>query len=146
MSPQRARSHTGVGLLLLTLVCLFSSSILAQTRGDYHDYESQDDTDQLPPLPDHSTTCPPRPEPGDLVCNDYLHTDEDVYGWFTCMELVHKASISFDGLLALNPTLDEDCSNIQPLSWYCVEACKLTAQPTHTHVFSMTIAHHETGN
>ncbi|KAB5517286.1 hypothetical protein GE09DRAFT_1262512 [Coniochaeta sp. 2T2.1] len=57
--------------------------------------------------------------PGDLVCRFWYPTYSDV-NYYTCTELSKKFSLDLDFFFTLNPTVLRDCSNIQPVTEYCV--------------------------
>ncbi|OIW29673.1 hypothetical protein CONLIGDRAFT_338708 [Coniochaeta ligniaria NRRL 30616] len=59
------------------------------------------------------------PDPGDLVCRFWYPTDSDA-NCYTCTELSNTFGIDLDFFFTLNPTVLRDCSNIQPLTEYCV--------------------------
>jgi hypothetical protein len=66
------------------------------------------------------------PQPGDLVCRFWVPTYSDV-NCYTCTELSKKFRIDLDFFFTLNPTVLRDCSNIQPLTEYCVAGCEFAS-------------------
>lgn len=63
------------------------------------------------------------PQPGDINCRGWGRTYDDA-GYYTCTELSYNWGISLAWFFQTNPTLLPDCSNIEPNTFYCVEACR----------------------
>lgn len=61
--------------------------------------------------------------PGDINCRLPGRTF-DVVNYYSCANLAETYSINLDHFFTLNPTLEPDCSNIQPNTEYCVRGCK----------------------
>jgi hypothetical protein len=62
-------------------------------------------------------------KPGDINCRAWMGTWDDV-NYFTCKRMADSWGLSIAGFFKMNPTLKTDCSNIQPNTQYCVQACK----------------------
>lgn len=62
-------------------------------------------------------------KPGELNCRAWARTHDEV-NYYTCTEICNKYEITTDYFFSLNPTLETDCSNIQPRSRYCYDGCK----------------------
>ena len=63
-------------------------------------------------------------KPGELNCRAWARTYDPV-NQHTCKDIYTKYQITSDYFFWLNPTLETDCSNIQPKSRYCYDGCKL---------------------
>lgn len=63
-------------------------------------------------------------QPGDINCR-YSATTSATVNYYTCTQTATKYGITVDDFFTLNPTLELDCSNIQPKTEYCVDGCKL---------------------
>lgn len=61
--------------------------------------------------------------PGELNCRAWGKTYDQV-NYYTCTEICNKYQITTGYFFSLNPTLNNDCSNIQPKSKYCIDGCK----------------------
>ena len=70
------------------------------------------------------TTVDTEIQPGDVNCR-YSATTSATVNYYTCTQMATKYGITVDGFFTLNPTLELDCSNIQPKTEYCVDGCKL---------------------
>ncbi|KAH6619420.1 hypothetical protein B0J18DRAFT_492231 [Chaetomium sp. MPI-SDFR-AT-0129] len=57
---------------------------------------------------------------GEVNCRYSATTGNDV-NYYTCTQLATKFGVSIDLFFTLNPTLERDCSNIQPNTEYCVD-------------------------
>lgn len=62
-------------------------------------------------------------QPGDINCRGWGRTYDDA-GYDTCTELSNNWGISLAWFFQINPTLLADCSNIEPNTFYCIDACK----------------------
>lgn len=79
---------------------------------------------KLPPMPNQAAEFGDDwPQQGDLVCEFWFPTGEDV-NQYTCREFADKIDLTINEFLFLNPTLKPDCSNIKPYTWYCMDGCK----------------------
>lgn len=63
-------------------------------------------------------------QPGDINCR-YSATTSATVNYYTCTQMATKYGITIDVFFTLNPTLELDCSNIQPKTEYCVDGCEL---------------------
>jgi hypothetical protein len=74
---------------------------------------------------------PSRPaiQPGEINCR-YKYTTSDAVNHHTCTELADKFGTSRERFFVLNAVLKPDCSNIQPLTEYCVIGCKFSTWAT----------------
>ncbi|OAL54647.1 hypothetical protein IQ07DRAFT_628421 [Pyrenochaeta sp. DS3sAY3a] len=59
-------------------------------------------------------------KPGELNCRAWGYTYNEV-NYYTCTEICNMYEITTDYFFSLNPTLETDCSNIQPKSEYCID-------------------------
>ncbi|KAH6623892.1 hypothetical protein F5144DRAFT_374761 [Chaetomium tenue] len=66
------------------------------------------------------TTADKKIQPGDVNCR-YSATTGATVNYHTCAQLATKYGTAFDHFFTLNPTLELDCSNIQPKTEYCVD-------------------------
>jgi hypothetical protein len=60
---------------------------------------------------------------GDIVCRYDTKTRSSV-NYYTCKELADFYGRTVEEFFFLNPSLNKDCSNIQPNTTYCVEGCE----------------------
>lgn len=86
-----------------------------------------------PKTPKHSrstlvTTADKKIQPGDVNCR-YSSTTSATVNYDTCTQMATKYGTAVDHFFMLNPTLELDCSNIQPKTEYCVDGCQLP--PSH---------------
>ncbi|KAK1989604.1 hypothetical protein LX36DRAFT_648975 [Colletotrichum falcatum] len=58
-------------------------------------------------------------KPGEVNCRYASQTGRDV-NYYTCTQLAEKYEISVEKFFLINPTLEPDCSNIEPNTEYCV--------------------------
>lgn len=58
-----------------------------------------------------------------INCRMWTHTLDNV-GPATCRQIADKYTIPLDRFLAINPDIDERCSNIQPYTEYCAAGCR----------------------
>lgn len=70
------------------------------------------------------TTAASNIQPGDINCR-YSATTKATVGCCTCAQMATKYGIAVETFFTLNPTLERNCSNIQPKTEYCVAGCKL---------------------
>jgi hypothetical protein len=61
--------------------------------------------------------------PGDINCRFWFDTNESV-NYYTCTTIANIFEITTEEFFALNPELKHDCSNVMPLTTYCVDGCK----------------------
>jgi len=61
--------------------------------------------------------------PGEINCRAWFDTGKDV-NYYTCTQISNMFQISTDEFFKLNPEIKADCSNIKPLTTYCVDGCK----------------------
>ena len=73
-------------------------------------------------------------KPGELNCQAWARTHEHV-NYYTCTEICDKYQIMTDYFFWLNPTLNTDCSDVQPRSRYCYDGCKSSV----THSFEQDL-------
>ncbi|KAK1959916.1 hypothetical protein LY78DRAFT_619323, partial [Colletotrichum sublineola] len=59
-------------------------------------------------------------EPGEINCHYASRTGSNV-NYYTCTQLAEKYEISVEEFFLINPTLEPDCSNIEPRTEYCVD-------------------------
>ncbi|KAH8698048.1 hypothetical protein GQ44DRAFT_744344 [Phaeosphaeriaceae sp. PMI808] len=57
--------------------------------------------------------------PGEINCRSWVDTDEDV-NYYTCTAIADRFQITNEKFFMLNPEIKADCSNIVPLTTYCV--------------------------
>ncbi|KAL7624110.1 hypothetical protein AAE478_005667 [Parahypoxylon ruwenzoriense] len=57
---------------------------------------------------------------GEIVCRYHGKTGATV-NYYSCMELADRYDTLLDDFFMLNPEIDEDCTNIQPNTEYCVK-------------------------
>jgi hypothetical protein len=67
-------------------------------------------------------------DPGDVHCRRPSRTSDSV-NYYTCYAMAEMNRISPDLFFTLNPTLNLDCSNIEPDTEYCVDGCESTKPP-----------------
>ncbi|CAA9966660.1 hypothetical protein PTMSG1_10019 [Pyrenophora teres f. maculata] len=58
--------------------------------------------------------------PGEINCRSWFDTGKSV-NYYTCTQISNMFEISTDQFFALNPEIKADCSNIMPLTTYCVD-------------------------
>lgn len=63
------------------------------------------------------------PKPGDVMCIKEVGAGKDV-NYYTCTAMANEYSITVEEFFALNPSVKKDCSNMEPMGWYCIEGCK----------------------
>lgn len=69
---------------------------------------------------------PPTPEVGELVCRSN-GTSGAVVNYYSCKEMADYYELSIEQFFMINPVLEEDCSNIEPNTDYCVSGCTCCA-------------------
>jgi hypothetical protein len=62
---------------------------------------------------------------GEVNCRSTAPTTDQV-NYYTCSLLAITYGITVEKFFTLNPTIDADCSNIQPNTNYCTAGCKLS--------------------
>lgn len=67
-------------------------------------------------------------QPGQINCRYYSKTKSSVNS-STCFNTATRYRITVATFFTLNPSLDLDCSNIQPNTRYCVAGCELEKNP-----------------
>jgi hypothetical protein len=60
---------------------------------------------------------------GEINCRMFGETDEHVDSQ-TCLELADHYHLDIAKFFTLNPVLHKDCSNVRPMSKYCVAGCE----------------------
>jgi hypothetical protein len=60
---------------------------------------------------------------GEVNCRYSATTGSNV-NYYTCTQLADRYGATIDLFFILNPTLEPDCSNIQPKTEYCVDGCE----------------------
>ncbi|KAK1911449.1 hypothetical protein P3342_012750 [Pyrenophora teres f. teres] len=65
--------------------------------------------------------------PGEINCRSWFDTGKSV-NYYTCTQISNMFEISTDQFFALNPEIKADCSNIMPLTTYCVDGLQ-TVRP-----------------
>ncbi|KAF6826083.1 hypothetical protein CMUS01_09576 [Colletotrichum musicola] len=66
---------------------------------------------------------PPEPELGELVCRSNGTTGA-VVNYYSCKQMADYYELSIEYFFMINPVLDEDCSNIEPYTDYCISGYK----------------------
>ncbi|KAK8869098.1 keratin-associated protein 5-5 [Apiospora arundinis] len=69
--------------------------------------------------PKPKVVCPPPLQAGEVNCR-YSETTSEAVDLKTCERLSDRHEITIDKFLLLNPTVERDCSNVQPHTKYCV--------------------------
>jgi hypothetical protein len=67
---------------------------------------------------------------GDVVC-EWSTTTKSSVNYYTCTELADKYGTPIDEFFKLNPTLNQECDNIQPDTQYCVIGCRFLPLRMH---------------
>ncbi len=125
------RTAFGLALARLPLLLLLWKAELSQAKDEcqpitWGEADASEDAffDPLPPMPDQFAKFGPGgPKVGDLECQLYTSTDQEV-NYFTCTEIAQYGRISNDEFFLWNPELKPDCSNIKSWSWYCIAGGK----------------------
>lgn len=68
------------------------------------------------------------PTAGDPVCRLWTETGKEV-NYYTCTQLAERYDIETELFFRLNPEIDENCSNIEPKTEYCVYGCTNRSAP-----------------
>lgn len=72
-------------------------------------------------LPDPAFTFPPVPV-GGINCRQNGTTNSTVY-YYDCQAMADRYGINVETFFWLNPSVEQNCSNIIPESQYCVSGC-----------------------
>jgi hypothetical protein len=65
-----------------------------------------------------------RVQPGEIVC--FMTSQSPaLVNYYTCTEMADTFEFPLELFFLTNPSLKRDCSNIQPLTEYCITGCKL---------------------
>ncbi|XWX00255.1 hypothetical protein V2A60_008275 [Cordyceps javanica] len=54
------------------------------------------------------------------MCIKEVGAGKDV-NYYTCTAMANEYSITVEEFFALNPSVKKDCSNMEPMGWYCIE-------------------------
>ena len=79
--------------------------------------------------------------PGSVNCRFTSRTYDDV-NYYTCTELAETFGIINELFFVLNPSLQKDCSNIQPNTKYCVAGCEFPRQRAEHTRGDLTLCSH----
>jgi hypothetical protein len=132
-SPRAVLSQLILVLFLYLPIVTSSDGCKPVTWSNGEDGESaaksQRDNNGTMPIPRYQTLISTgNITAGEINCRYSATTSNDVDG-DTCAQLATKYGIAKDKFFVLNPTVNPDCSNIEPDTEYCVAGCQFPEGP-----------------